>query len=134
MLKGLGNLAGMLKQAQQMGSRLQALNEELKSRRASGTAGGGMVTVEVNGIGEVLTCRIDPSIIGDRELIEDLVPAAVNQAVGKSKQLHAEAMKSMASGMQLPGLDEMLSQVTGQGPDEDSAAGPQATPPHAGGS
>jgi nucleoid-associated protein EbfC len=129
MLKGLGNLAGMLKQAQQMGSRLQALNEELKSRRASGTAGGGMVTIEVNGIGEVLTCRIDPSIVGDRELIEDLVPAAVNQALGKSKQLHAEAMKSMASGMQLPGLDEMLSQVTGQGPGDDSTADP-----HGGGS
>jgi hypothetical protein len=126
MFKGLGNLAGMLKQAQQMGSRLQELNEELKSRRASGTAGGGMVTVEVNGIGEVLTCRIDPSIIGDRELIEDLLPAAVNQALAKSKQLHAEAMKSMTAGMQLPGLDEMLSQVTGASTPGEPSAGPQA--------
>jgi DNA-binding YbaB/EbfC family protein len=126
MLKGLGNLAGMLKQAQQMGSKLQALNEELKSRRASGTAGGGMVTVEVNGIGEMLSCQIDPSIVGDRELIEDLFPAAVNQALTKSKQLHAEAMKSMAAGMQLPGLDEMLSQATGQQPTDEPPSGPQA--------
>ncbi len=75
-----------------------------------------MVTVEVSGVGEVLTCRIDPSIVGDRELIEDLVPAAVNQALAKAKQLHAEAMKSMAVGLELPGLNEMLSQVTGEAP------------------
>jgi nucleoid-associated protein EbfC len=114
MFKGLGNLAGMLKQAQQMGSRLQALNEELKTRRVTGTAGAGMVTVEVNGIGEVLACRIDPSIAGDRELIEDLIPAAVNQALTKTKQMHAESMQSMAAGLDMPGLDEMLSQVTGE--------------------
>jgi nucleoid-associated protein EbfC len=116
MFKGLGNLAGMLKQAQQMGGRLQALNDDLKAQRATGSAGAGMVTVEVSGVGEVLTCRIDPSIVGDRELIEDLVPAAVNQALAKAKQLHAEAMKSMAVGLELPGLNEMLSQVTGEAP------------------
>lgn len=75
-----------------------------------------MVTVEVSGIGEVLNCRIDPSIVGDRELIEDLLPAAVNQALGKAKQFHAEAMKSMAAGIDMPGLDEVLSQVTGESP------------------
>ncbi len=78
MFKGLGNLAGMLKQAQQMGSRLQEINETLRGRRAEGTAGAGMVTVEVNGLGEVLCCRINPSVASDRELIEDLIPAAVN--------------------------------------------------------
>ena len=103
MFKGLGNLANLgslIKQAQQMGGRLQQISEELKTRRADGTAGGGMVTVEVNGVGEVLSCRIDPSLIaaGDRELIEDLLPAAVNQALAKAKQLHAEAMKSMTDG------------------------------------
>jgi DNA-binding YbaB/EbfC family protein len=109
MFKGLGNLAGMLKQAQQMGSKLEALNEELKNQRATGTAGGGMVTVETNGAGDVISCRLDPSIIGDQELIEDLIPAAVNQALAKSKQLHAEAMRGLAAGFDLPGLDSALS-------------------------
>jgi DNA-binding YbaB/EbfC family protein len=115
----LANLGSVLKQAQQMSGRLQQLQEDLKQRRAEGAAGGGLVTVEVNGLGEVLSCRIDPSLVtsGDRELIEDLVPAAVNQAVAKSRELYAEAMKSMASGMDIPGLGSVLSQLTGGGPE-----------------
>ena len=120
MFKGLGNLAnlaGMLKQAQQMGSRMQELNESLRGRRAEGTAGAGMVVVEVNGLGEVLSCRINPSVAADRELIEDLIPAAVNAALARAKPLHAEAMKDLAAGMDLPGLDEMLAKMTGpEGP------------------
>ena len=71
--------------------------------------------LSVNGLGEVLACRIDPSLIasGDRELIEDLLPAAINEAVAKSKAMHAEAMKSMAEGMNVPGLDGMLAQLAG---------------------
>jgi hypothetical protein len=116
--KGLGNLANLgslIKQAQQMGGKLQQLNEELKTRRATGTAGGGMVTVEVNGVGEVLSCRIDPSLVtaGDRELIEDLLPAALNAALAKAKELHAEGMKSMAEGLDMPGLGAMMSQLSG---------------------
>ncbi len=118
MFNGLGNLANLgslLRQAQQMGGRLQQIGEELKSRRVEGTAGGGMVTVEANGAGEVLNCRIDPSLVasGDRELIEDLLPAAVNQAISKAKQMHAEAMKSMAEGLDLPGMNTILSQLSG---------------------
>jgi nucleoid-associated protein EbfC len=118
MFKGLGNLANigsLLKQAQQMGSRLQQVTDELKARRATGSAGGGLVTVEVNGIGEVLACRVDPSVLtpDDRELVEDLLPAAINDALAKSKQMHADAMKSMAEEMNLPGLDAALSQLGG---------------------
>lgn len=118
MFEGLGklaNLGSMLKQAQQMGGRLQQIAEELKTKRVEGTAGGGLVTVEVNGAGEVLSCRIDPSLItaGDRELIEDLVPAAMNQALAKSRELHAEAMKSLTAGLDMPGMNDMLSQLSG---------------------
>jgi len=111
----LANLGGMLKQAQQMGGRLTQIAEELKSKRVEGTAGGGLVTVEVNGAGEVLACRIDPSLItgGDRELIEDLVPAAMNQALAKSRELHAEALKSLTAGLDMPGIHDMLSQLSG---------------------
>ena len=69
----------------------------MKNRRATGTAGGGMVEIEVNGLLEVLRCRIDPQLFaqGDRELVEDLVVAAMNQAVAKGKQLHAEAAEGI---------------------------------------
>lgn len=118
MFKGITNLAGLLKQAQQVGSRLQQVNDELKNRRASGSAGGGMVEVEVNGLGQVLRLSIDPSLVEmkDRELLEDLIPAATNQALTKAKEMHADVIKDLAGGMNLPGLDEALAKVTEQEP------------------
>ena len=114
MFKGLSNLGSLIKQARQIGGQMQELNEELKKLRATGTAGGGMVEIEVSGVLEVLRCRIDPQLIarGDRELIEDLVAAAVNQAMAKAKQLHAESIKELTGGLQLPGLQEALAKVT----------------------
>jgi len=114
MFKGLSNLASMMKQAQQIGGQMQQLGERLKDMRATGAAGGGMVDVEVNGVLEVLRCRIDPDLIaqGDRELIEDLVAAAVNQAIAKGKQLHTDAMKDLTGDLELPGLQEALAKVT----------------------
>jgi nucleoid-associated protein EbfC len=125
MFKGLGNLANLpalVKQAQEMGTKMQALGEELKTKRATGSAGGGLVEVEVNGLGEALAVRIDPSLVAkqDREMIEDLLPAAFNAAAQKAKQLHAEAMSSLTGGMQLPGLDDALSQLTGTLPGGDA--------------
>jgi DNA-binding YbaB/EbfC family protein len=116
LFKGITNLAGLLKQAQQVGSRLQQVNDELKLRRATGAAGGGMVEVEVNGLGQVLRLSIDPTLVEmkDRELLEDLIPAATNQALTKAKELHAEVIKDLTGGMNFPGLDEVLSKVTGQ--------------------
>lgn len=115
MFGALGNLTSMLRQAQQIGGRLEGINVELKNRRVVGSAGGGMVEVEVNGLQEVLNCKLDPGLVsgGDRELLEDLVRAATNDAISKSKQLYAEAMKSLMGGMELPGLNEVLSKLTG---------------------
>ncbi len=115
MFKGISGISSLLKQAQEMGGRMQAINEELRSRRATGSSGGEMVTVEVNGLNEVLGCRIDQQLIdaGDRELIEDLVASAVNQALTKAKELHAEAMQSLTGGMELPGLDEAMKKLMG---------------------
>jgi len=126
MLKGLGNLANLgsiLKQAQQMGSKLQELSEELKKERATGTAGGGLVEAEVNGAGELLAVRIEPSIFdsGDRELIEDLIPAAVNQALAKAKEIHAEKMKELTGGLDIQGLQGALGNLGGgQEPDQET--------------
>lgn len=117
MFKGLGNIASLMRQAQQMGGKLQELNERLKNERVTASTGAGMVEVEVNGLGEVLRVKIDQSLVdkGDREMIEDLLPAAVNQAVVKSKELHADAMRSMTEDMNMPGLGEAISQITGGG-------------------
>jgi DNA-binding YbaB/EbfC family protein len=111
MFKKLGNIANLLRQAQQMGSKMQGVTDQLRTQRASGSSGGGMVQVEVNGLGDVLRLTIDPALT-DREMIEDLVPAAVNQALNKAKQLHVAAMQSLAAGFDVPGLDEALGQVS----------------------
>jgi hypothetical protein len=110
LFRGLANLASMIKQAQQMGSKLQGLNEDLKKKRVSGSAGAGLVEVDANGLGEVLRVRLDPKLFEnpDREMIEDLIPAAANQAIAKSRQLHADAVKSLAEDIDLPALNEAL--------------------------
>ena len=119
MFKGLSNLAGMLKQAQQIGGQMDKLTEQLKTRRVTGAAGGGMVEVEINGLLEVVRCRIDPQLFGqgDRELIEDWSPRP-STAVAKGKQLHADALKELTGGLPLPGIQEALEKLAGPPDDE----------------
>jgi DNA-binding YbaB/EbfC family protein len=121
MFKGLGNLTSLIKQAQQLGGQMSQITEEMKSRRVVGSAGGGMVEIEVNGLMEVLRCHIDPALIrqNDAEMIEDLVVAAVNQAIAKGKQLHADAVRDFAGGLPLPGLNEMLTKFAGGDTEEE---------------
>jgi len=118
--KGLLGLGSLLKQAQQISGRMQGLGDELKKRRAVGSAGGGMVEIEVNGLMEVLRCHIDPELIarGDRELIEDLVATAINQTIAKGKQLHSEAVKELTGNVDMPGLNEALEKFLGAGQSE----------------
>ena len=127
MFKGLGNLANigaLMKQAQEMGGKMRAIQDELKTKKATGAAGGGMVEVDVNGLGEAMAVRIDPSLVakGDREMIEDLLPAAFNAAQAKAKQMHAEALQGLAGGLPLGNFADMLSQLPGAGP---GTGGPQ---------
>lgn len=120
MFKGLGNMVSVMRQARQFGAQMQAVTDKLKSQRASASTGAGMVEVEVNGLGEVLRVKIDPGLVdrGEREMIEDLIPAAVNQAVTKARQLHMDAFKSAAEGLDLSTLNEALAQID----DEDRGA------------
>jgi nucleoid-associated protein EbfC len=114
--KGLANFAAILKQAQQLGGQMDQLTEEMKKRRVTGSAGGGMVEIEVNGLMEVLRCSIDPQLFAqnDRELIEDLVVAAVNQAIGKGKLMHADSIRGLTGNLPLPGgFHEALAKFTG---------------------
>ena len=119
MFKGLAAFGSLLKQAQQMGDRIRELNEELRKRRVTGAAGGEMVEVEVNGMLEVLRCRIHAQLMNesDRDLLEDLVAAATNQALSKARQLYAEALKDLGGGIEVPGLEEAMRKLVGdQGP------------------
>ncbi len=116
MFKGITDFASMLKQAQEMGGKMKDFSDQMRNQRVSGNAGGGMVEAEVNGLGEVIRVKIDPQLVtrGDREMIEDLIPAAINQAVAKSQELRMKAMQSMTGELNVPGLQEALSKFTGR--------------------
>ncbi|MFO0902681.1 MAG: YbaB/EbfC family nucleoid-associated protein [Pirellulales bacterium] len=116
MFKGLGNLASLMKNASQMNERMRTAGEELKQRRVTGSAGGGMVEVEANGLGEVLKVKLDPDLFqrGERELLEDLIPAAVNQAALRARELHLELMRDSMGGLDLPGLGDLLGGAGGK--------------------
>lgn len=121
MFKGLGNLASMMKQAQTMGPKMQEAMEELKTKQVVGSAGGGMVSVVANGAGPILEVKIDPVLVekNDLEMITDLLPAAINDAIAKQKQLHMEAMQSVTGDLPIPGnMDNMLKQIMGGGPED----------------
>ncbi len=121
MFKQIANIANIMRSAQSMSAKMGEVQEKLKSQRATGSAGAGMVKVEVNGLGEVLKVCIEPDLItkGDREMIEVLIPAAVNQAVAKSKQLHMEAMQSLTEGINVPGLSDAIAKMTGESLDDE---------------
>lgn len=114
MFKGLGNLgniAGMIKQAQEMGPKMQEAQEKLKLQSVSGTAGGGMVTVHADGQGTIKKVEVDPLIVekNDFEMLLDLLPAAINQASEKAKELHVQQMQDITGDLPLPGgLEDTL--------------------------
>jgi nucleoid-associated protein EbfC len=120
MFKSLGNLAALMKQAHLLGGRMQALTDRLKQERVTGSAGGGMVEVEANGLGEILRVRIDPSLLSsaERDMLETLAPTAINQALEKARQKHTEAMQAMAGQLDIKNLQEMIQQMTGAPPDD----------------
>lgn len=113
MFKGLGNIASLMKQAQEMQGRMAQMQESLRNLRIEGSAGGGMVTVVMNGQQQVLDCHIEKSLLADNdpEIVEDLIVAAVNQALEKTKQTAAEEMSKLTGGMDLSGVGDMLSKL-----------------------
>ena len=105
MSKGF-DLGGLLEQAKQLQERLTSVQQEVASRTAQGRAGGGMVTVVVNGRLEVVRVHIDPSLLEtpDREMLQDLVVAAMNDGIRAAQQLVAEEMQKVTGGLPIPGL------------------------------
>lgn len=110
MFKGLSNLANLSRQMQEMQGRAGEVQENLRKLRVTGTAGGGMVTVEANGQQQVLSCRIEPQLLqsNDREVLEDLIIAATNAALDKSRELAAQEFSKLTSGFDLSGMRDML--------------------------
>jgi DNA-binding YbaB/EbfC family protein len=113
MFKELGGLASLMKNAQAITGKMQAMRDRLGERRVTGSAGGGMVSVDMNGHSHVLACKIDPVLFqtGDREMLEDLIVAAANQALDKVKEVAAEEMGQATQEFNLPGLSEALSRL-----------------------
>ena len=97
-----GNIAQLMQQAQKMQENMQRAQEELASIEVTGNAGGGMVSVTLTGRMECRKVRIDPSVITDSEMTEDLVAAAINDAVNKVNAASQEKMGAATAGMQLP--------------------------------
>ena len=92
----------MLRQVQQMQDRMQKLQKELESETVEVTAGGGAVTVVATGTQRLVSVHIDPEATGDVEMLQDLVVAAVNEALDKSKQTASERMSALSAGLGLP--------------------------------
>jgi len=97
-----GNIAGLMQQAQKMQQEMQKAQEELAHMEVTGQAGGGMVSVVMNGQHAVKRVSIDPSLTDDIEMLEDLVTAATNDAVNRIKEASEQQMSSLTQGMKLP--------------------------------
>jgi len=103
MTKGFGNL---LKQAQQMQTKIAQLQEEMAGKSVEASSGGGMVNIVMNGKQEVLSIRIDPEVVNreEIEMLQDLIAAAMNEALRKSHEMMTEEMKKITGGLAIPGL------------------------------
>lgn len=101
-----GQMKNLMKQAQQMQAKLAKAQEELKTREVEASSGGGMVTVRANGAQEILALQVEREIVNpdDIEMLQDLVRAAVNEALKKSREMMAEEMGKITGGMGIPGL------------------------------
>ena len=98
-----GNIGNLMKQAQAMQDRMQKAQSEVALLEVVGESGGGMVKVTMTGKHEVKRVQIEPSVAGeDREMLEDLIAAAVNDAVHKVEARTQEKMSGVMAGMQLP--------------------------------
>ncbi len=102
-MKGFGNL---MKEAQRLQQQMAALQEEVAQKRVQATAGGGMVTVEASGRQEIVSIKIDPEVVSkdDVQMLEDLVLAACNEALRKSRELVQQELGKLTGGLKIPGL------------------------------
>ncbi len=108
MFGGLGNLAGILKSAKELQSNLARMQEQLAAQRFEAAAGGGAVRAVVDGRSSLVDIKIEEQALSDRELLEDLIKAAVGAAMAKSQEAMKEQMAALTGGLNIPGLSQML--------------------------
>lgn len=96
----------LMKQAKEMQKKMEAIKTQLANREIKVASGGGMVEITINGEQEIKEININPDIIDpeDKEMLEDLVLAAVNEGIRQSKEMVSEEMKKLTGGVNLPGL------------------------------
>ena len=101
-----GNIKNMLKQAEKVKQQMEKLQAEAGERMVEASAGGGMVTVRATGAQEIASIDIDPSVIDpeEKEMLQDLVQAAVNEALRKSKEMMQEEMGKITGGLPVPDI------------------------------
>ncbi|MBW1814700.1 MAG: YbaB/EbfC family nucleoid-associated protein [Deltaproteobacteria bacterium] len=102
-MKGMGN---MMKQAQQLQSKMVKLQEEMAEKTIEATSGGGMVKVVANGSQRIVSIQIEKEVIDpeDSDMLQDLVVAAVNDALSKSQEMVSSEMSKLTGGLNIPGL------------------------------
>ena len=106
MLKGLGNLQGILRQALDVKNKIEELKDKLAAERVEAFSGGGMVKVVMTGKFEIESLKIDPEIINKDEpqVLETLVCAAINEAVRRTQELVKNKMAELTGGLDVPGI------------------------------
>lgn len=105
-MKGMPNMGQIMKQAQQIQSKMAKLQEDLGDRTVESSSGGGMVTVIANGRQEILSLEIDREVIDpdETEMLQDLIIAAVNDALSRARDMMNEEMGKLTKGMNIPGM------------------------------
>ena len=106
-MKNLGNMNQMLKMAQKMQQDIARTQEEMGEKVVEASAGGGAVIATVNGRKELLALKIEPEVVtpDDVEMLEDMIVAAINQAMRQAEEMMAEAMAKITGGIKLPGMN-----------------------------
>lgn len=102
----LSNMGDLMKQAKLMQEKLTNLQAEVGARTVEASAGGGMVTAKVTGKLQVVSITIDPEVVrsGDREMLQDLIVAAVNEAIRQAQAMMSDEMSKLTGGLRIPGL------------------------------
>jgi DNA-binding YbaB/EbfC family protein len=109
-MKGVPNMGKLMKQAQQLQTKMAKMQEELSEKTVEASAGGGMVVAIANGRQELISIHIEQEVIDpdDAEMLQDLIMAAVNDALNRAKEMMNEEMGNLTKGMNIPGLPGMF--------------------------
>lgn len=104
------DINNIMQQAQQMQAKMAEVQEQLAQKSITGSAGGGMVNVTVNGKGEILSISIEDALLvpEEKDMLQDLIVAATNDGLRKAKELGKEEMKQLTGGINIPGLSNIF--------------------------